>query len=222
MNQTLATPMDVSQEDIDAICDRLLDSEEHAVESAIPEVAEDAVQLIRKLQGMLHKDSSEGAAAMPFKPFELIIEAYACEGDANGGPAFCRVWVDQTLIRLLEVNGTLCSEWSMQSVVVGRSPDSWDCEDTLMLIHSALHITCRDFWFSAQSATALHPVETRLMDLADLKELAILGKDTDRELPSTFRWHNGKLYYTHGQLDDFIEMAGSENRDCFSMPPVGM
>lgn len=36
--------------DIDVICDRLLDSEEHAVESAIPQVAEDAVDLIRGLE----------------------------------------------------------------------------------------------------------------------------------------------------------------------------
>lgn len=34
----------------DLICERLLDSEEHAVEAAIPPVAEDAVELIRQLQ----------------------------------------------------------------------------------------------------------------------------------------------------------------------------
>ena len=34
---------------IDAMCARLMDSEEHAVESAIPEVAEDAVELIRQM-----------------------------------------------------------------------------------------------------------------------------------------------------------------------------
>lgn len=38
------------QTDIDMICSRLLDSEEHAVESAIPQVAEDAVDLIRGLE----------------------------------------------------------------------------------------------------------------------------------------------------------------------------
>ena len=36
--------------DIDVICARLLDSEEHAVDSAIPQVAEDAVDLIRMLE----------------------------------------------------------------------------------------------------------------------------------------------------------------------------
>jgi len=35
---------------IDKMCQRLLDSEEHAVESAIPQVAEDAVILFKELQ----------------------------------------------------------------------------------------------------------------------------------------------------------------------------
>lgn len=35
---------------IDSVCERLLDSEEHAVEAAIPPIAEDAVELIRALQ----------------------------------------------------------------------------------------------------------------------------------------------------------------------------
>jgi hypothetical protein len=34
---------------VDDICSRLLDSEEHATESAIPQVAEDAVEIIRAL-----------------------------------------------------------------------------------------------------------------------------------------------------------------------------
>lgn len=38
---------------IDDICDRLLDSEEHATESAIPQVAEDAVVIFRKLSAEL-------------------------------------------------------------------------------------------------------------------------------------------------------------------------
>jgi hypothetical protein len=39
----------VSVSSMDAICQRLLDSEEHAVEAAIPPVAEDAVEAIRAL-----------------------------------------------------------------------------------------------------------------------------------------------------------------------------
>lgn len=35
------------------ICERLLDSEEHAGEAAIPEVAEDAVEVIQRLQAAL-------------------------------------------------------------------------------------------------------------------------------------------------------------------------
>jgi len=35
--------------DIDKICNRLLDSDEHATESAIPQIAEDAVEMIRGL-----------------------------------------------------------------------------------------------------------------------------------------------------------------------------
>jgi len=39
----------ISDDVINAICARLLDSEEHAVEAAIPAIAEDAVELIQKL-----------------------------------------------------------------------------------------------------------------------------------------------------------------------------
>ena len=35
------------------VCQRLLDSEEHAVDAAIPEVAEDAVEIIARLQAAL-------------------------------------------------------------------------------------------------------------------------------------------------------------------------
>lgn len=37
-------------EEAEDICRRLLDSEEHAVEAAIPPIAEDAVEMIHKLQ----------------------------------------------------------------------------------------------------------------------------------------------------------------------------
>lgn len=39
--------------EIQAICNRLLDSEEHAGESAIPQVAEDAVELLNRLAGSI-------------------------------------------------------------------------------------------------------------------------------------------------------------------------
>lgn len=39
--------------DAEAICERLRDSEEHAVEAAVPEVAEDAVETIVRLQAAL-------------------------------------------------------------------------------------------------------------------------------------------------------------------------
>lgn len=45
--------MDKLIEASDVICQRLLDSEEHAVEAAIPQVAEDAVELIKELQAQI-------------------------------------------------------------------------------------------------------------------------------------------------------------------------
>ena len=39
--------------DCSTICTRLLDSEEHAVESAVPQVAEDAAELIQRLSDEL-------------------------------------------------------------------------------------------------------------------------------------------------------------------------
>lgn len=38
---------------IDSICQRLLDSEEHAVEAAIPPIAEEAFWLIKELQAKI-------------------------------------------------------------------------------------------------------------------------------------------------------------------------
>lgn len=59
--------------DINKICERLLDSEEYAVESAIPPVAEDAVEVIRSL----------AADALRFrKLMTLLQEAY----DGNADP----------------------------------------------------------------------------------------------------------------------------------------
>lgn len=40
---------DVTPEEVDAMYDRLLDSEEHAVDSAIPQVAEDAAELLKRM-----------------------------------------------------------------------------------------------------------------------------------------------------------------------------
>ena len=58
--------------DIDVICDRLLDSEEHAVESAIPQVAEDAVEVIRSL----------AADALRFRKLMALLQA-AYDGNAD-------------------------------------------------------------------------------------------------------------------------------------------
>lgn len=54
----IAPPVDEPPSAADVTCARLLDSEEHAVEAAIPPVAEDAVQLIRKLEAELAADRS--------------------------------------------------------------------------------------------------------------------------------------------------------------------
>ncbi|WP_341744733.1 hypothetical protein [Azonexus hydrophilus] len=43
----------LGQIEAESICKRLLDSEEHAVEAAIPEVAEDAVEVINRLDAAL-------------------------------------------------------------------------------------------------------------------------------------------------------------------------
>lgn len=58
--------------DVDKICDRLLDSEEHATESAIPQVAEDAVEVIRSLE----------ADALRFRKLVELLQA-AYDGNAD-------------------------------------------------------------------------------------------------------------------------------------------
>lgn len=58
--------------DINTICDRLLDSEEHAVEAAIPQVAEDAVEVIRSL----------AADAMRFRKLMALLQS-AYDGNAD-------------------------------------------------------------------------------------------------------------------------------------------
>lgn len=58
--------------DINTICDRLLDSEEHAVESAIPQVAEDAVEVIRSL----------AADALRFRKLKALLQA-AYDGNTD-------------------------------------------------------------------------------------------------------------------------------------------
>lgn len=67
--------------DIDVICDRLLDSEEHAVESAIPQVAEDAVNLIRGLE----------ADALRFRKLMALLQsAYNADpAEFDGLTAYC-------------------------------------------------------------------------------------------------------------------------------------
>ena len=67
--------------DIDVICDRLLDSEEHAVESAIPQVAEDAVDLIRGLE----------ADALRFRKIMALLQsAYNADPvEVDGLTAYC-------------------------------------------------------------------------------------------------------------------------------------
>lgn len=47
MNQNM--PQELLHNEVEEICDRLLDSEAHAGEAAIPAVAEDAVEIIRRL-----------------------------------------------------------------------------------------------------------------------------------------------------------------------------
>lgn len=59
-------------QDINMICDRLLDSDEHAVESAIPQVAEDAVEVIRGL----------AADAVRFRKLMALFQA-AYDGNAD-------------------------------------------------------------------------------------------------------------------------------------------
>lgn len=44
---------------VDKICNRLLDSEEHACETAIPDVAEDAVMVIRGLSNLLGQTEAD-------------------------------------------------------------------------------------------------------------------------------------------------------------------
>lgn len=59
--------------DINKICERLLDSEEHAVDAAIPRVAEDAVEVIHSL----------AADAMRFRKLMALLQsAY----DVNANP----------------------------------------------------------------------------------------------------------------------------------------
>lgn len=58
----------VSYEEVDIICARLLDSEEHAVDSAIPQVAEDAVEMICKLVATL-KSSQSALSELKSFPF---------------------------------------------------------------------------------------------------------------------------------------------------------
>lgn len=58
--------------DIDLICSRLLDSEEHAVEAAIPPVAEDAAEVIRSL----------AADALRFHKLMVLLQA-AYDGNVD-------------------------------------------------------------------------------------------------------------------------------------------
>lgn len=51
--------MGIAASEITSICDQLLDSEEHATENAIPDVAEDAVTVIQRLYRLLGQAVSE-------------------------------------------------------------------------------------------------------------------------------------------------------------------
>jgi len=58
--------------DVNEICNRLLDSEEHAVESAVPPVAEDAVEVIRDL----------AADALRFRKLMMLLQKF-CDNNAR-------------------------------------------------------------------------------------------------------------------------------------------
>ncbi len=65
VNPSFDAFMGIAASEITSICDRLLDSEEHATENAIPDVAEDAATVIHRLYRLLGQAESEKQNLVP-------------------------------------------------------------------------------------------------------------------------------------------------------------
>ncbi len=124
-------------------------------------------------------DATEGIevrSAPSFKPFKLVVEAYATS-EFGEGPEFAVVTVTPEFIDKLVRLRRVCKEHDLESLTIGMAPDMWDQEGDLRIRNNSLRVWGADFWFEAHPKHADYNVETKRISIGDLAFVATLGME---------------------------------------------
>lgn len=144
-------------------------------------------------------------------PFRLVIDAYALD-EHGDGPGYAVVTVDQAFVDQLERLLDVCKTYHLDSACVLLGPDSWGNEDSLCLENETLAIWLDGkFWFNARPRNSDYLVESRGIDIADLRRIAEAGADAPTK-DDHCQWSKGVLYFSGdpGTVTDLIEMMEDE------------
>lgn len=127
------------------------------------------------------------------KPFELVIDVFTTN-EYGDSPAYAVVEVTPLFLDEVARLSELCRAHALTAVEVSASPERWDAEDEFRLQDDALHVQKNVFWFAAYPKHADYDVETRGIDIKDLRKIAEAGPGIAPENDS-FQWSDGRLYF---------------------------
>lgn len=148
-----------------------------------------------------------GTEAEQFKPFRLVIDAYALD-EWGDGPLYAIVTVNQAFLDRLQRLHRLCVDEKLESASISAWPDEWNGDDELHFRGDSMHVWSDGrFWFSTRPKHAEYQCECRGVDIEQLCAIAKAGPDVDLQEES-IRWLNGVLYVAGNEtgLKDLIEL----------------
>lgn len=110
----------------------------------------------------------------------VFFEAYAC-GDANEGPTFAKLLVDDDFCDKLQSLRQFVVDNKLSEIRVYNGPNSWgpgNVEEELRFDCAEMVVASSAFWFVDQPKHADYHVETRIQDIDAFLEKVSQGSDT--------------------------------------------
>jgi hypothetical protein len=128
--------------------------------------------------------------------FKLVIEATA-QTDFGDSPGYAVIEVDQAFLDRLATLSRVCSNNGLQSVTVSGGPAQWERKDELGITGDSLHVWGDSFWYEAYPKHDSYGIETRGIEIQELKRIGIAGANSDTE-NEYFEWNEGVLFFSDG------------------------